>query len=102
MSRRPGIGSNYLITHGRWHKAALRNYTQVQGVITRLPRYYKDKLFNAHQRELMRVMGLQAGEEAYEDAIQELIPFHDDPYAYYDERMRHAHDKVVSKVSKLF
>lgn len=51
MSRRPGLGANYL-SDGivKWHKSDLRNYMIIDGEKRHLPRFYRDKIFNARER----------------------------------------------------
>lgn len=46
MSRKPGIGESYVKTHGGWHKQGMFTFTQVNGIVARLPRYYADKIFD--------------------------------------------------------
>lgn len=116
MSRRPGLGVAYLDTHAQWHKAGLRNYAKVNGMTTRLPRYYKDKklgeyidpetgevviqkLFTTHEKQKLRLEGLQMSDEQYLKEIERLSKLHPDPFAYYEERITHAHDKVTSKIN---
>lgn len=100
MSKRPGIGADYLRTHSQWHKDDKRNYVQTNGKIGRLPRYYKDKIFNAYERNQMAQKAIAQGDEAYSATVDRLSRFHDDPYYYYDERISHALDAVVLKVNK--
>lgn len=47
MSRRPGLGSNYLLTHKEWHTSDdNRHYLVLPGGYKHsLPRYYSDKIF---------------------------------------------------------
>lgn len=47
MSRKPGLGSNYLSPAMiEWHKSDRRNYVLVDGVKRHLPRFYKGKIFS--------------------------------------------------------
>lgn len=48
MSRRPGIGFNYFNKKGvvEWHRLTKSNFIINNGFQCRLPRYYKDKLFD--------------------------------------------------------
>lgn len=101
MSRRPGIGHNYLATHTLWHLAGMRNYTQVNGVISRLPRYYKDKIFYMHQRYELAKQAMEMSDEQYMEEIRRISAFDAAPCEYYDERDRFNHDAIVSKVNVL-
>lgn len=51
MSRRHGIGSNYLTKEMiEWHRAERRNYMDIQGEKRHLPRFYKEKIFSKIDR----------------------------------------------------
>lgn len=99
MSKRPGIGSNYLQTHTKWHRVDSKLYTDVHGQKGRLPRYYKDKIFT--QVERARLAEHSRYEAAAEDQVvlEKLSRFHDDPYAYWDERINNDYSKIFSKVN---
>lgn len=99
MSKRPGIGSNYLATHSEWHLNGKRNYAQVNGTITRLPRYYKEKIFSPHARAQFASQSLSQGDEEYHKEILRLERLHKDPDNHYDERVRNTHDAVTSKIN---
>lgn len=98
MSKRPGIGSDYLRTHSQWHKTDLRNFTQIHGQVSSLPRYYKDKIFNPLEREALRVSSLDYSSVSYMREIDRLSLLHPDPMGYYEERNRAAHDAITEKV----
>jgi len=99
MSRRPGIGARYLVTHTKWHQQNEANYTQVNGILGRLPRYYKDKLFTAVERERMAADAITISDRNYREEIARLSKYASDPYRYYDDRLRWNHDRVTSKVN---
>lgn len=101
MSRKPGIGSNYLASHSSWHRADNRNYVRVNGVLGRLPRYFKDKMFTDFERKLMSLDSIQGNDSRYWAEIERLSFLHSDPQAYYDERAMVNHDLVKSKVNSL-
>lgn len=73
MSRRPGLGSNYLIKMKAWHRDDMRNYAINAGVKQRLPRYYKDKIFTQFERQLMAIESIAASDKLYYDAVQTLL-----------------------------
>lgn len=51
MSRRPGIGANYLSAPMiDWHRSGRKNYAMVDGSKRHLPRYYKEKIFSKIDR----------------------------------------------------
>lgn len=101
MSRRPGIGAGYVDTHTKWHKIDLKNYTQNHGIKTKIPRYYKEKIFSPLECKILAGRAIVQSDEAYRDEVERLAQFHSDPYAYYDERTRHTHDRITSKVNSL-
>lgn len=101
MSKRPGIGSSYLWTHAEWHLDERRNYTNVNGKIGRLPRYYKDYFYTSYERGEMRREALQLGDNSYRKEVQRLTKFHIDAEHYYDERVVHDHEGIKSKCNNL-
>lgn len=56
MSRRPGLGHNYLSGEMiAWHKSDRKNYAILHGQKRHLPRYYKDKIFSKLDKIKMMV-----------------------------------------------
>lgn len=96
MSRRPGIGSNYLATHSKWHLEALRAFTKVNGFVGRLPRFYVDKIFSKDQKQMIQALA-PSEREAYFEELARLSKVHPEPAEYYNERRRYAHDNVRHK-----
>lgn len=92
-----GIGFNYLNTHYGWHRLHMANYAKVNGVISRLPRYYKEKIFDERERASMAQMSIEAGDIQYLEEIEKLKQFSTDAYYYYDERTQFAHDAISHK-----
>lgn len=95
MSRRPGIGSSYLTTHKKWHRAGKKTYTQVNGFKARLPRYYRDKIFTAVERQLMQYDQLREQDLAYWKAVDALSKFHTSPTSYYEERILTEYERLL-------
>jgi len=79
----------------------MRNFAQVNGVVTRLPRYYKEKIFTKLERAILAQQSVEIGDEQYYQEIDRLTKYHDDPYHYYDEVFTHSHDAIKSKVNQL-
>lgn len=100
MSRRPGIGTNYL-TPGmvRWHKLNQANYAKVNGIISRLPRFYKEKIFTSLERARFNLESIDLDTAQYQEAVEKLARYHPDPCAYYYERLLSMHNAVKSKVN---
>lgn len=97
MSRKPGIGANYFLTHSEWHMYSDRLYTQVNGFTRSLPRYYRVKMFENRLVDLSKV---PCEVEEYAKEIERLSKLHPNPLEYYNERRRHAHDNVKHKSNK--
>jgi len=97
MSRRPGIGYNYLATHTQWHRADFRNYAKINGIISRLPRYFKEKIFSERERKALSEISILASDVSLYDVYDKLRQHHPDPYAYYEEMLQAEHDKVIHK-----
>lgn len=53
MSRKPGIGSNYLDTHTKWHEEDPTRFYSVKegGQKVSLPRFYRDKIYSQQDKE---------------------------------------------------
>lgn len=101
MSRRPGIGSNYLVTHKSFHRRGMLNYAQVNGVISRLPRFYKERMFSSIERARFALESVDIDTVQYQEAIEGLKAFHPDPEAYYYERLVFLHENAKHKSNKL-
>lgn len=111
MSRRPGLGSCYLTPAMiEYHRGGTeintdQDYTHFKyygrngEYVTRLPRFYKDRLFTPRERDYLSKLSVLDSDIAYSQAVEKFKQFHDDPYAYYDERLRSGHDAVHSKLN---
>lgn len=99
MSRRPGLGVNYVSTHAKWHQNDLRNYTKVNGMVGRLPRYYKLKIFTEAERDEIAAQAKLKMDELFEVEIARLSKLHPEPYAYWAERVRMANILVIHKIN---
>lgn len=101
MSRRPGLGANYLQTHYKYHKDEKRTQVRIGDAVSRLPRYYKDRIFDDWERAYLRLDGMSYMHSAEVSELRELTRFHSDPYAYRQERLRDAHELITLKSKKL-
>jgi len=101
MSRNPGIGKNYLTPQmEKWHVNGLRNFTQINGRMGVLPRYYRDKMFSKEQKAEMSDEAAWRGIETYRAEIARIAKIHSDPELYYEETIRYAHDKIKTSKNK--
>lgn len=99
MSRRPGIGAHYVNTHKSYHIDALRYYSKQKGIYSRLPRFFKDKIFSPEQRREMAEAAEFESVLAYREEVARLGAFHNDPYAYYSERVLNHHDTMTKIIN---
>lgn len=90
MSRRPGIGANYLSKAMiRWHKSERKNYAVLDNVKRHLPRYYKERIFSRIDRVRIAVRDQKAAIRRLADWVRSpAIAKMDDPVSYRDEQMR--------------
>lgn len=101
MSRNPGLGQNYLTQEMiSWHKLQKADYAKVNGVVTRLPRYYRERVFSALERSRFKVEAVDRGVEQYWREVERLMKFHPDPEGYYDACMSAMHESIKSKNNK--
>jgi len=99
MSRRPGIGHDYVNTHRAWHNADMRNFVNVNGIPSRVPRYYKKKLFEDYDLKHIARQSVSASAAQYSKDLMALEKFHSDPVHYYDERINHMHEVMHSRIN---
>lgn len=99
MSRRPGIGVDYLRTHTKWHRDESRTYTNFNGHLGPLPRYYRDRIYTKFERAQLANRAVQESDALYADEISRLSKLYSDPNLYYDERLAYHHDRVPNKVN---
>lgn len=98
MSRNPGIGAAYLDTHGAWHQRGKKNYTYVNGYKNRLPRYYRELLFDSLTRELLAARSLSSADEAFAKALEDIESYSRDSYNYYYERIFNCYEILTNKL----
>lgn len=99
MSRRPGLGANYLSpSMVAWHKADRRNYAIVDGVKRHLPRYYKCKIFS--KIDCVRI-AVRDSKEAFKREVAWLrspaMARHPDPVGYRKEQRRRLAQRIREK-----
>lgn len=97
MSRRPGIGANYLATHGDYHRRLMSGVARINGGYTRLPRYYRDRIFDEDQRSQLYVEAVQHSTRQLHQELARLTAYHQDPYYYYAEMVKYHNDHVKHK-----
>lgn len=105
MSRRPGIGFGYIKRSGSYHEGNIdRNYLLHEGGIkSRLPRYYKTKLYN--DKELKQIERKYKNMERQFDTdeiVQEHYRKNPDVnfYDYYAQQQIHLQENFKVKINK--
>lgn len=94
-NRSGGLGIGYLEANRSWHKGdVLRNYVRSNGVEVRLPRFYKDKIFSAREKEELVKNTLSELIEDERKEILRLTEFHPDPMGYMYDRLVAAYDRI--------
>lgn len=99
MSRRPGLGANYLTKQMiEWHRSGRKNYAILDGQKRHLPRYYKCKIFS--KIDLVRI-AVRDQKAMFKKAVKWLrsapIKRMADPLAYREEQRRRAAQKIRAK-----
>ena len=101
MSRRPGLGANYIETAAQYHadnqNATIRNH---KGNFKRMPAYYKQKLFTESDRENMAQKShvLQTTRDNREYERLEKLGLN--PYLYKQEQQQNTINKIIIKNKK--
>ena len=80
MSRRPGIGFQYVERMSDWHAEEQRTFVQSGSVKQTMPRYYKDKIFSKTDKEEISIknqvkMDEEDNQRLYETFAKGIHPF---------------------------
>lgn len=111
MSRRPGIGINYVATHMKWHRADepvapgadttfMRYFTNVNGILAPLPRYYKARFFTPREREILTEEAQRIADQKFEDELIYLSQHHDNPNDLYNQALWQTHEAIKTKANE--
>lgn len=93
-----GIGKSYLTPQmQRWHKRGKKGYAMQYGYHVPLSRYYKDKVFNRYEKEIMRLKMEERMNAKFATELERLETLHSDPYGYYREKELQAYGAVRRK-----
>lgn len=95
------IGITYLSPQMvRYHKRGKLNYGQQYGYKVPLPRLFKDRIFNRHEKEYMRLKIAEEMDKRFQDEISRLQALHDDPITYYQMKLDQAYRRVRTSKRK--
>lgn len=101
MSRRPGIGFQYLSRVGDYHEKTEHEYYVMEGSKSALPRYYADKVWNSEEDKLkMALKRTKKNQDVRDKEDQENIKLGYDPNK---QRFLRAQEKIrrIAKRSKI-
>ncbi|AXH74431.1 MAG: replication initiator protein [Microviridae sp.] len=96
MSRRPGLGANYLTKSMiEWHKSDRKNYVIQDGQKKHLPRYYKNKIFS--KIDLVRI-SVRTQKELFQQMVKKIrspaMRKMKDPLKYINEQRKNTARKI--------
>lgn len=99
MSRKPGLGANYLApSMVEWHHSDRKNYVLINGAKRHLPRYYKSKIFSKLDHVRIAVRDQKAMFKRQVDWVRSAaMQRQKDPLAYRDEQIRRLAYKIRAK-----
>lgn len=102
MSRRPGLGANYLSSDMKaWHKSDRKNYVMLEGEKKHLPRYYKTKIFS--KVDLVRI-AVRDQKAVFKKMVEWIRHPHrarmKDPLAYYELMRKRAAQRIKFKTKQ--
>lgn len=100
MSRRPGLGNSYAMSHLKYHKDGLKNVADVNGNTHRLPRYLKDKIFEPWEKQFILRRTLEEMEVARIAEVQRLSKVHPHPKDYMVEQLASAHELIYKRLNE--
>lgn len=80
MSRKPGIGFQYVERMSDWHAEEQRTFVQSGSIKQSMPRYYKDKIFSKSDKEEISIknqikMDAEDNQRLYETFSKGIHPF---------------------------
>lgn len=99
-----GIGENYIAKRGKWNRDGKRLYvTEANGIKVRLPRYYKDKIFNQEERNELGKLAAEEQENLQYKKVEQLARENaswEKGVEMYNARIKQAHDSIKTKSLK--
>lgn len=98
MSKNPGIGASYIEDSGKWNYENGFLHVMNNGYKQRLPRYYRDRIFDEDTRTLLGELQLQLSETAEAKEVERLKELgYSDPELELELRTRAAAERVRKK-----
>lgn len=98
MSRKTGLGINYVKSNALWHRdtnhpSDFKLYVTDNGHKRRMPRFYQGKIFTKDELQ-ENAMTSAERHEIREQKIRELQQFNENPEAYYYKVVQEQHDEI--------
>lgn len=101
MSRKPGIGYQYVERAAEWNFNNEYTYVSNNGYKQRMPRYYKTKIWTKEQLALISENQLATMESNYSKEVQQLqIIGIEDPHQYIQQNRIHQANLVFKKAKE--
>jgi len=98
MSRRPGIGTQYLTAAMRdWHKSERKNYMLMDGQKRHLPKFYKDKILSKIDRVRISNRAQRDSLDSLRAELLKLGKHHANAMEYREERLRQMAKRIRNK-----
>lgn len=94
------LGLDYVKKNAKWHVENQNFYVVSDEHKKRLPRYYKDKIFNSWEKQIHAAKQEKRVRDEFETELTRLAQYHENPVAYHSERIFTQHDQVKIKANK--
>lgn len=65
-----------------------------------MPRYYKDKIFNEHEKAIMLKQYLEMSDIEYHKELKRLEKIHRRPFQYMEEALYAKHESITESITK--
>ena len=95
MSRRPGIGHNYITRTKSYHRRGNFDVRLPTGKKQKLPRYYKDKIFSDEELKQDKALRIEYLEKKQEELYDNLVKKGNNPFKYELEQKKQITQKVI-------
>lgn len=100
MSRRPGIGHQYIKKIGKWHMENMANYVINSEFKQRIPRYYKSKVLTRKAQELQNKDMIEQSDQRYQRELKRLSQLKISNPLLYIENSNYHKSLLILKESK--
>lgn len=100
-NRSGGLGKEYVSKMRSYHKYGEVGYvTYPGGIKGNLPKFYKNKIFNVHEKERLRLQNIFRGDEEYRKELDRISELHDRPLEYMEEQKKEKYKSIEKKLVK--